>query len=89
MGAAFPWTRGFGHAVTERLLSYGLRPFDFSFAAASLATDDTAMTGRKPVPFTVMRRVNVPFDANIYFSTAPLKTNDHIAALETFERNFS
>lgn len=36
--------------------------------------------------FSIERRVAVPFERNIFFSTAPLKTPDHVAYLERIER---
>jgi len=38
-----------------------------------------------PSQFTIERRVDTPFGANIYFSSAPLSTTDHIALIEKFE----
>lgn len=36
--------------------------------------------------FGVARRLNIPYDQNVYFSQAPLTTRDHTAVLEEFER---
>ncbi len=38
-------------------------------------------------PFTIQRRTIVPFSENKYFSEAPLRSEDHLALLEEFERN--
>lgn len=82
---SFPFSNILCSALTRYQESYGLKPFDFSFGAFSVATDTTAYGGRKPIPFTIARRVNVPFDANVFYATAPLKTADHIALLEALE----
>jgi hypothetical protein len=37
--------------------------------------------------FTIQRRTTAPFSENKYFSEAPLRSEDHIALLEEFERN--
>jgi len=37
-------------------------------------------------PFTIERRIGVPFSTNRFFSSAPLKTSVHISILEQFER---
>ena len=75
--------------LSEYQQSYGLRPFQFQFGAISWAIDPTKYTGRGAVPFTLARRVNVPFDAGIYFSSAPLKTSDHLAVLQELEKVLS
>jgi hypothetical protein len=36
--------------------------------------------------FRVERRVGAPYDQNVYYSGAPLRTADHVAVLEEFER---
>jgi hypothetical protein len=36
--------------------------------------------------FSLERRVAVPFERNLFFSSAPLRTQDHIAYLERVER---
>jgi hypothetical protein len=36
-------------------------------------------------PFSIERRAGFPYEANIFFSQAPLKTSEHIAALEELE----
>jgi hypothetical protein len=38
-------------------------------------------------PFTIQRRTIAPFSENKYFSEAPLRSEDHIALLEEFEKN--
>jgi len=86
---SFPYLANLNSSLTAYQENYGLRTFAFSFSAIQVANDPTTYGGRKPVPFTIARRVNVPFDADIYFATAPLKTDDHIAVLEALEKDFS
>jgi hypothetical protein len=66
--------------------AYGLGEPKFDFAGISLAVDNLAYVGRKPAPFTLSRRVNVPFGSSIYHSNAPLKTSDHLALLTSIEK---
>jgi hypothetical protein len=66
---------------------YGLKPFKFDFGGLSLAVDATLYTGRKPVAFTLARRVNAPFSEKFFYSSAPLKTDDHVALLEKLEKD--
>lgn len=86
---SFPYMANLAQSLTLTQEKYGLRPFEFAFSALQIASDVTMYAGRKPIPFTLARRINVPFDANIYYATAPLKTVDHIAALEALERDLS
>jgi hypothetical protein len=46
---------------------------------------DSSQTKLTPSHFTIERRADTPFSANVYFSAAPLKTDLHIALIEKFE----
>ena len=58
-----------------RYTTYGFR----------LHTDTNVIPGLKPIPFTVERRLGSDFSQNRYFSTAPLRSPDHIEILEHLE----
>jgi hypothetical protein len=50
------------------------------------ATDRTKFSGRrKPISFTLDHRLGMPFETNIFYSMAPLKTKDHLAVLRALE----
>jgi hypothetical protein len=83
---SFSFLRRLNGSLREYQKGYGLTAFEFAFSAIQVAADVTAYAGRKPCPFTIARRVNVPFGADIYYCTAPLKTDDHLAVLEAFEQ---
>lgn len=68
---------------------YGLRGSNFELAGVAIASDNTAYVGRKPTGFTIARRANVPFSSGIYYSSAPLKTDDHLDLLQAIENQFS
>jgi hypothetical protein len=55
-------------------------PFGLIFAA-----DTSTIAGLKPAPFRVERKAGLEFSMNIYASTAPLRTRDHLALLRTLE----
>lgn len=86
---SFPYLANLNHTLTTLQEKYGLRPFEFDFSALQVANDATAFGGRKPMPFTIARRINVPFEAEIYYATAPLKTNDHLEVLTALEAALS
>ncbi len=49
--------------------------------------DKTVVTLPVPVPrFIIERRVGTPFDRERFFSSAPMKTSDHVQVLEEIER---
>lgn len=55
-------------------------PFGLIFGA-----DYTEMTGLKPVPFRLERKAGVPVESNLYFSSAPLTTQDHLKLLAVLD----
>ncbi|WP_139247207.1 hypothetical protein [Hyphomicrobium sp. NDB2Meth4] len=51
----------------------------------ALAADQSTLTGLKPIPFRVERKVGLEFATNLYVSSAPLPTNEHLAVLSKLE----
>lgn len=66
--------------------SYGLGSYAFAPASIESSVDVTAAAGKRPISFTLIRRVDVPFDEGVWFSAAPLKTRDHVSILERLEK---
>jgi hypothetical protein len=66
-------------------MSYKARPYQ---PVGFLLDCDFTVPGgrRKPSRFSVDRRLGVPFEDNVFFSQAPLPTDDHFALLELVER---
>jgi hypothetical protein len=60
---------------------------NYQFSGLSFAIDPTNKSG--PSAFKFERRAGSPLDANLYFSSAPLQTNDHLHLLEVLEKAFS
>jgi len=74
-----------GAAISDRLertsqIRAGFQPYGFS-----LAPDASEIIGLKPPPFRVERRGGTSDSFNHYFSTAPLRTSDHLAVIEELE----
>jgi hypothetical protein len=60
---------------------------EFKFVAFRLDCDPGLFTGRRgPMAFSVERRVHIPFSENIFYSTSPFRTDDHLELLEAVER---
>lgn len=77
----------FGERLSGLLSEYGNVPPvpEYTFTGFQLSFDPA-----RPVPaceFKVERRANVPHDAHVYFSQAPLKTSDHVTVLQELERS--
>lgn len=66
--------------------NYGLGTHDFGFASIETGVDMTKGSGKRPLTFSIVRRANVSFEDCVWFSAAPLKTDDHVALLENLER---
>ncbi len=76
--------------VTSALTSYGsITPPSYQIAGFSLHCDLTNMAPPRPGAFTFERRAQEPYSSNLYFSSAPLKTEDHLKLLEELEKTLS
>ena len=75
-----------GEKITALLASYGNEAQKFEPTRLAFHCDQTAVTGIKQAVFTFERREGQPFDKNLFFSSAPLKTKDHLELLNELER---
>lgn len=76
-----------GENVTQAIeKSYGEK-IDYQPSSFSIHFDQTTRQ-LSPAPFTLMRRLGIPFSENKYFSEAPLPTNIHEELLHAFEADF-
>lgn len=70
--------------LTERSSADLKHPFIFE-PTSVLFNIDSSQAKIAPQVFTIERRAEIPFAENTYFSGAPLRTNEHIEVLKTFE----
>lgn len=76
----------FGQTLSGLFEAYGYEQGFPRFQVYSLGmTPDPALL-RLACEFRIERRVGVPYESNVYFAQAPLRTADHIKMLEEFER---
>lgn len=76
--------------VTTAITSYGsTTPPSFQISGFTLHCDLTSIEPPRPSAFTFERRAGEPYSSNLYFSTAPLKTEDHLKLLEELEKVLS
>jgi hypothetical protein len=59
-------------------------PFIFE-PTAILINADLSQAKIGPAIFSVERRADIPFSENIYFSSAPLRTSEHLDVVKEFE----
>ncbi|HLM79198.1 MAG TPA: hypothetical protein VK302_01075 [Terriglobales bacterium] len=75
--------------ITKRVRSYGFTACpSYEPSAVYLFYDNSRLTSPPTLAtnFIVDRRAGVPYAENIYYSQAPLKTKDHVAALVELDR---
>ncbi|WP_127373655.1 hypothetical protein [Mesorhizobium sp. M7D.F.Ca.US.004.03.1.1] len=74
-------------SISNRLNATTGAAIDYYPFGIGLSADHAKIPSLKPIPFRIERREGVDFGANIYFSAAPLKTDDHIEILNEWERS--
>ena len=74
-----------GEKITTLLESYGHEVPKFEPTCLAFHCDETEVTGIRPTRFTFERREGRQFDEKLFFSTAPLKTTDHLDLLNELE----
>lgn len=70
--------------LTERASADLKHPFAFE-PTAILLNVDTSQAKTVPAMFSIERRAEIPFAENTYFSSAPLRTNQHMEIVKAFE----
>jgi len=72
--------------IDAMLVRDGIQAPGFSLGGLILQPDTSAVAPITPGKFIVERRVNYALRDNVYFSQAPLRTDDHLAILESLDR---
>jgi hypothetical protein len=75
-----------GEKVTMLLNGYGIPAPRYEATAINLHFDQLGKAGTQPGVFYIDRRLGLPFNENLWFSQAPLRTTDHIALLKELGR---
>lgn len=71
--------------INRCMTSYGETGRDYNLSSLAFQLDPVS---RGPTPFNFERRANQPFASNLYFSSAPLRTQDHMGLIELLEKLF-
>jgi hypothetical protein len=77
--------KAIGDLLGEKVASYGRECPPFHPSGVHLAPNFNEEGVNAAGRFLLERRGGVPFERNVYFSTAPLATSDHLAVLERLE----
>lgn len=75
--------------LTDFQVSYDLPDYKFETARLGSFVDATLHTGRIPLGFSLERRAGESFKDNRWYSSAPLKTEDHLTLLDNLEQSLS
>jgi hypothetical protein len=71
--------------ISHHLTEYGLKHEPFETVVFTLNFDRTGLPNSFLTNFTLQRLDGAPFSSGLYFSSAPLKTKDHIALLQKMD----
>jgi hypothetical protein len=90
IGNVFQRFSSVGQSIWEKLKSYEQAGAMFEVSGLKFHTDTIQLPDSllHPIQFTFERRAEHPYFANIYYSQAPLKTEDHITVLGQLETVF-
>lgn len=84
----FPQFSMIGERITLMVKSYGVNTNNFEFSGVRLNTNNDMLPAPKPLAFSFERREGNPYDSGLFFSSASLKTSDHISILSELESIF-
>lgn len=86
VAAKFDFLQGLYNDLASFHSDYGLGDIDYAFNGFQIEADPSETTSNRGMAFNLARRIGLPYEANYWFSSAPLKTADHVNVLENLER---
>jgi hypothetical protein len=87
LGISFAKFQKIGQMINETINGYGLRNVsEYSTSGITLNYDTTTTQPPQPTNFTFERRAGRRYSEHIFFSSAPLRTVDHINLLGEMEQ---
>ncbi len=78
-----------GDFLTQSVNAYGFRSPAYGVSSFAMTGDFLSFPRPHAGPFGFERRAGQPYDANQYFSTAPLTTEDHLNVLGMLSEAFA
>ena len=88
-GSTLQKIEGLGHKISILLDRYGIATKPYTIGGIGLYNDEPDGGMYKTSKFTFERKADQPFSQNLYFSTAPLRSKDHLELLALLEKAFS
>ena len=85
LGERFAAFASFGKAIGDVLRSYGQQAPDFQVGTIGFHGDYTKMPIPQAGSFVFERRAANPYSSGLYFSSAPVRTEDHMNLLNALE----
>jgi hypothetical protein len=85
---AFPNFTALGDHIAQLIRTYGINTNKFQVSGIILSADNETLPMPKPVGVTLDRRASKPYESQLFFSTASLKTADHLLILNEMEQLF-
>jgi hypothetical protein len=73
--------------VSRALKASGGHEVKFHPIGFGIAPDTSQIAELRPIPFRIERRAGVSFDTNLYYSSAPLPTSEHLKVLDRWEKS--
>jgi hypothetical protein len=89
LGAKFDHFEKLGREIALMLASYGQKSIPFEVATLGFHADVFQLEPPRPGDFRIERRVGESYEKGMYYSVAPLRTDDHLKALNLLEEAFS
>lgn len=81
----FSIAEGLKNSLEGLLSNYGIGDYDYQPGGIQFDVDLTLHPEGRPIPFSLVRRIRTPFPDNYWFSSAPLRTDDHLEVLKSLE----
>lgn len=85
----FPKSNKVGKQISEMLKDFGFKTPSYNISSFSMHFDIHQKIAPIPAAFSLSRRENQPYSSNLYFSSAPLLTSQHIGFLRSLEKEVS
>jgi hypothetical protein len=89
LGAVFPKINAIGGLLAQALKSYGQPVPNYAISGIKMHYDSAATPVPRPPEFVFERRAGQSYSANEFFSSAPLRTKDHMYILGEIEKLFT
>jgi hypothetical protein len=70
--------------IQSKMVTLDNKPREFDLSRIAFSSEDMGKA-LAPVAFTFERRIEQPFSSNLYYSEAPLQTQEHIELLDMLE----